>query len=140
MHTANSQPTDGHTRSHTAAHRSWHGISPSDAADASQARQHAQLAGHYRTRADDGDGEERVLVRFAAASPPGVALYGATKWVHGALLSAYPDGRSRVRLLEGAERRVVIVHSSSVMRLDDARRIPTNLDSMAAGIDQESEA
>lgn len=92
----------------------WHtACADADQADAIQARLHAQLAARYRTRADDGADAERVLVRFAAAN-------GGTRWVHAQLLARYADGTARVRLLEGADRRMAHVHQRSVAPLSAA--------------------
>ena len=87
----------------------WHtACVDADQADAIQARLHAQLAARYRTRADDGEDAERVLVRFSAANGCG------TRWVHAQLLARYADGTARVRLLEGADRRIAHVHQTSI--------------------------
>lgn len=92
----------------------WHTACADAAqADAIQARLHAQLAARYRTRADDGADAERVLVRFASTN-------GGTRWVHAQLLARYADGTARVRLLEGADRRIANVHQTSLRAIDAA--------------------
>lgn len=88
-----------------------------DAADAAQARLHAQLADRYRLRADDGDDAERVMVRFATLAPAGSPLAGSVRLVHAAVLARYTDGTARVRLLEGAARSTCIVSQTSVIPL-----------------------
>lgn len=96
------------THTHQAADRWQRACIDADQADQLQARLHAQLADRYRTRSDDGQDAERVLVRFSAANGCG------TRWVHAQLLARYADGTARVRLLEGAGRRIAHVHQTSI--------------------------